>query len=155
MADDSIITDEMRAKIGTTLEPVVFEVEKGAIRRFAQAVEDPNPLYADDEYARKTPYGGIVCPPGFFGWPVGQTVGMETLINVVDPPLKNILNGGNEAEFYLPVHPGDVLVSYTKLADLYEKTGSAGKMLFAVFEATYKNQVDQVVAKMRYTFIFY
>ncbi len=154
MVDDSVVTEEMRAKVGTTPEPVVFEVEKGAIRRFAQAVEDLNPLYFDDEYARTTRYRGIVCPPGFFGWPLGQTAAMQSLINLVAPPLKTILNGGSEGEFFLPIRPDDVLVSYTKLADLYERSGRAGKMLFLVFETTYKNQNDQVVAKMRDTILF-
>ena len=56
------LTDEMKAKVGMTHEPVIFEIEKGAVRRFVQAVEDPNPLWVDEEYSRKTPYGGIVCP---------------------------------------------------------------------------------------------
>ena len=155
MAEAPILTEELKAKIGTTLEPVVFEVEKGAIRRFAQAVEDPNPLYRDDEYARRTRYGGIVCPPGFFGWPAGEETGAETVLSILDRPFENVLNAGNECEFYLPIRPGDVLVSYLKLADLYEKRGGDGNRLFVILEATYKNQRDQMVAKMRYSFLFY
>lgn len=33
------------------------------IRRIAQAQGDYNPLYLDTEYARKSPYGTLVCPP--------------------------------------------------------------------------------------------
>ena len=141
-----IITEEMKAKVGRYLEPVVFEVEKGAIRRFAEAVDDPNPLYTDEEYARNTPYGGIVSPPGFFGWPVRHKVGMETLLgteavlNIAGTPKSNVFNAGNECELFLPVRPGDVLVASPKLAELYEKSGKSGRMLFIVFEVTYNTR---------------
>ncbi len=47
MAEGSIVTDEMRAKIGTIVGTSLSnKVEKGAIRRFVQAVEDSLlPLY--------------------------------------------------------------------------------------------------------------
>ena len=37
-----------RTLIGRESKPVVHEVEKGAIRRFAEALGDPNPLYQDE-----------------------------------------------------------------------------------------------------------
>jgi acyl dehydratase len=155
MSDKTTLTEEMKAKIGTILAPVVLEVEKGAARRFAQAVGDPNPLYTDEEYARKTRHGGIICPPGFFGWPAGEEVGAERILSILGRPFQNVLNAGNESEFYRPIRPGDVLVSSTKLADIYEKKGGAGNLLFVVLETTYRNQADQVVAMMRYVFMFY
>ena len=44
-----------------------MEVEKGAIKKYADAVDDHNPLYWDDEYAKNSRYGSIIAPPGFFG----------------------------------------------------------------------------------------
>ena len=57
-------------------------------------------LYVDDEYAGKTRYGGVVCPPGFFGVPGGESEGFGNLLEVVNVPLQNILNGGNECEIF-------------------------------------------------------
>ena len=34
------VTDEARKQIGKTSEPRTYEVERGAIRRFAEAIED-------------------------------------------------------------------------------------------------------------------
>jgi hypothetical protein len=42
-----------------------------------------------------------------------------------------------------------------RLANLYERSGRMGRMLFAVLETTFKNQRDQVVATIRHTLIFY
>lgn len=154
MGNEPMLIEDLKSRIGRITEPNVVEVEKGAIRRFAQAVEDGNPLYSDAEYARKTRYGGIVCPPGFFGWPVKE-VAADWLPNLVGRPFQNVLNAGNETEFLRPIRPGDVLSCATKLVDAYEKKGSGGTLLFVILESEYKNQDDEVAARMRYIFTFY
>ncbi|MFC2034429.1 MaoC family dehydratase N-terminal domain-containing protein [Chloroflexota bacterium] len=68
--EPQIMNEEIAGLIGRQDDPVILEVERGAVRRYAQATEDPNPLYYDLEYARNSKYGGIISPPGFFGWPV-------------------------------------------------------------------------------------
>ena len=65
MAEESVISEEMKKMIGVEAEPIVLEVEKGHIRRFAQAVGDPNPLWQDKAYASKARYGNIIAPPTF------------------------------------------------------------------------------------------
>jgi len=42
-----------------------FPVEASHILMFARAVNDPNPIYSDAEYARKTEVGAILAPPTF------------------------------------------------------------------------------------------
>ena len=54
MANGSLITEELRKLIGVTLDTIVFKVEEGAIQRYGQAIGDPNPLYNDPDFARKT-----------------------------------------------------------------------------------------------------
>lgn len=80
MAPDTSITVEPRKSIGRSVGPIVFEVERGAIRRFAVAVGDPNPLYRDEGYARQMPQGVVVAPPGFFGWPLSKTPTTRQLV---------------------------------------------------------------------------
>ena len=48
------VTDEVRKQIGMQSEARVVEVERGAIRRFAEAIGDPNPLFNNEAAARKT-----------------------------------------------------------------------------------------------------
>jgi acyl dehydratase len=38
---------------------------KDAIRHFCDGIGDPNPLFRDEEYAKKTRYGSIVAPPSW------------------------------------------------------------------------------------------
>jgi acyl dehydratase len=42
-----------------------FPVEAGHIMVFARSIRDPNPIYADEEYARGTEVGAVIAPPTF------------------------------------------------------------------------------------------
>jgi len=157
MAEGSMISNEIQSMVGLWSEPVVLEVERGAIARLADAIDDPNPLFRDEEYARNTKYGGIISPPGFFGWPVGGgdiEAGMSRVVGAVaQAGMLRILDGGIELNFYIPVRAGDMLVTYGKLADVREKQTSQGKMMFLIIEQKYLNQDGAMVAVARQTLI--
>ncbi|SMG08318.1 FAS1-like dehydratase domain-containing protein [Paraburkholderia susongensis] len=59
------MTEVDRSLIGTSAPPFLVEVERGAIRKFADAIGDDNLLYRDDAFARRHGYEGIVAPPTF------------------------------------------------------------------------------------------
>ncbi|MFC1994089.1 MaoC family dehydratase N-terminal domain-containing protein [Chloroflexota bacterium] len=151
MAEETLITDEVREAIGKEIDSVVVEVEKGAIRRIAQAVGDPNPLWQDEEYAKKSRYGGIIASPTYIA-SIRTGEGIAALPPV---PLKRVLNGGNELEFFHPIRPGDILTSRRILADVRQNESSKGKMVVMVLETTYTNQKGEVVAKNRQSIIRY
>jgi len=151
MAEETLITDEVRNAIGKEIDSVVVEVEKGAIRRIAQAVGDPNPLWQDEEYAQKSRYGGIIASPTY----ISSIRTGEGLAALPPVPLKRVLNGGNELEFFHPIRPGDTLTSRRILADMREQESSKGKMVVMVLETTYTNQKGEVVAKNRQNIIRY
>ena len=149
MKSASAITDDLRRSLGATLEPLIFEVERGAIRRFAEAVGDPNPLYHDEERARQAGYGGVIAPPGFFGWPVDGMPAIEDVLEAFHCPFRRVLNGGTDCEFYRPVQAGDVLTATRRLVDISEREGSLGRMLVLVIETRYVNQDGELVAVNR------
>ncbi len=59
------MTEIDRSLIGQFSEPFTVDVEAGAIRQFADAIGDPDPLYRDEAYARGLGHAGIVAPPTF------------------------------------------------------------------------------------------
>ena len=62
----SFLTEEQRQQaIGREGSPVIMEVEKGAIIKFAEAIGDDNPLFNDEAAARQTRHGGLIAPPTF------------------------------------------------------------------------------------------
>jgi len=156
MAGDSVITDEMRAVIGVESGTAVYEIDRAAIRRWAEAIGDTNPLYRDEEYAQSKGYRSLVAPPGFMGqyaFAVRHIAGGGGARFIT--PLKRNLNGGNEYEFFQPIQAGDTILATSKLAKLKERKGRMGMMLFAIFETTYKNQEGETVAIARRTDISY
>ncbi len=155
MTNGSLITDEMRKLIGVTLDTIIFKVEEGAIQRYAQAIDDPNPLYNAPDFAKKTKYGRLVAPPGFTGWPtkVGRPTEklFASLVKAGAPP--RILDGGVEFEFIEPVGAGDVLTATTKIAKVAERETRLGKTMFTTAEVTYVNQKGKVAVKSWATII--
>jgi len=155
MAEDSLITDELRKLVGVSGGPTIFKVEEGAIKRYAEAIGDPNPLYNNVEYASKSKYGRLICPPGFTGWPVKGDIPImktiDSLFKAGAPP--RLLDGGIEFEFFLPIRAGDILVATTKIINMSERESKSGKMMFAIVETTFVNQNGDVAVRSRATLI--
>src|SRR3972149_4201244 len=62
----SALTDEIRALIGVTAERVeanLWGIEQEDLRRFTQAIMDPDPRYWDEAFAKTTRFGGVGTPP--------------------------------------------------------------------------------------------
>jgi acyl dehydratase len=151
MAEEkSLITQTWRDLLAYEFPPTVLEVERGNIRRWAEAVGDTNPLWNDDEYARKSRYGKIVAPPTFL-IDRGITPIADRIIATEGPP--RFLNGGTEIEYFKPIEVGDTITTTQTLADIKEKTGSNGRMLILLCEIHYKNQKGELVRRCRQTFI--
>ena len=146
----SSLTRDFMKLIGVEAEPEIWEVEKGHIRRFAQAIGDSNPLWQDEEYARKTRYGGIIAFPLYLN-DVGLVRFVDRLVDMC--PDKANINGGTDLEYYRPMRPGDTLTTVAKLSEVKERTGKTGVMIFLTIEVTYTNQKGELVARCRNTFI--
>ena len=131
--------------------PEIFEVEKGHIKRFADAIGDPNPLFRDMEYAKKTRFGTIVGPP-FFLIDAGLVKFVENILQYNKSGAN--INGGSEIEYFEPMKVGDTITTVAKLVDIKEKSGKSGNLLILTIEVTYTNQNDFLVAVLRNVFIW-
>lgn len=147
MAEASVITEELRNLLDVEVGPQVYEIEKGMVKKFTEAIGDSNPLWRD------------MAPPTFLA-----ALLLEELFSPLDSSSKimaatrhltRILNGGNELEYYQPIKVGDVISVTGRLVNLRERESRAGKMFFLIMEMTYKNQNGELVAKVRNTIIRY
>ena len=150
MAQESVITPEMRAAVGVESEPYTNEIEKGAIVKFARAIGDSNPIYTDEEAARRSRYGGLVAPPTFF-----RSLRSGPMKVDVKSPYPANLDGGSEWEYYEPTRPGDRITVTHKISNIFERPGRLGNMLFIQRETKYVNQFGTTVAIQRTTGISY
>ena len=143
--------EELKSKVGVVWQSRVYEIEKGMLQRFAQAIEDPNPLWQDEEHARKTRYGGIIAPPTFLAM-----LGLEQIQQLLaSAPNETSLHGSTELECYQPVRAGDVVTATTKIAGFRQRQGKMGTMTFVTFDITYENQRGELVGRCRQMVINY
>ena len=151
---ESVITKEMKDAIGVESDPVVYQIEEGAILRFAEAIGDTNPIFKDKNEASKTKYGGIVAPPTFLR-SIAHVKAPEPKVQVKSPYPANV-DGGSEWEYFEPIKVGDTITATSYLADINErKGGKFGSMLIMVRETKYINQHGTVAALQRTTGISY
>ena len=153
----SVITDQMRSRIGVESEPVRYEVDNTGCRQFARAVGYTDPIYYDEDYARSKGHRGIVAPVGFLGHPViapGQPARVPEAFRL-EIPYKRVLNGGTDIEYFADVCAGDKLTAATKLTNLTEREGKVGPMLIVDTETIFRNEVGETVAIQRGSAIRY
>jgi len=125
------------------------------IRRWVQAMQNPNPLYYDEAYAAESVHGEIVAPQSFT---VNTTVGHGATPAIQGTiPGTHMLFGGDEWWFFGPrIRPGDKMRSERMLFDyVVKETRFAGPTMFSRGDTTYINQRGEVVAKQRSTSIRY
>jgi acyl dehydratase len=125
------------------------------IRRWVQALDYPNPVHWDEEFARASKFGGIVAPQSF-------TVNMDyghgchpACVGKI--PGTHLIFAGEEWWFYgTPVRPGDKLTQQRRF-DGYSvtDTGFAGPTMFARGDTAHTNQNGVPIARERATAIRY
>jgi hypothetical protein len=150
------ITPEVKALIGAEASPVeaCLPVEGSEIRRFHQALVDDAPRHRDPAAAIR--YGGTVAPTGFpvhaFRRPKADPDPLDAMeqpdhdgvdrrlrpgLPEVLVPLKRLMNGGYEYELYRHARPGERIVLRSRYADIYQRNGRTGPIVFAVIDGTY------------------
>ena len=147
MAESSMTVDELKKLVGHTFKPVVYEVEKGAIKKLALAIQDPNPLFQDEAYAKKTKFGSIIAPPTFISY--FRIIEADEWMMKLNVSQKRGVNAGVDIEFFKPIKPGDVITVNAKVTEMDVKEGKSGQMIVSATERTYTNQKGELVAKMR------
>lgn len=113
-----------RSLIGSVSEPFVVEVERGAIRKFARAIGDPNPLYQDEQYARSLGYVDLVAPPTFPTCfrPPHEPPWFATLDR------RRVVAGETWFEYERPVVAGMRLTCTVRFTGVDDKSGTKGRM---------------------------
>ena len=127
-----------------------YEVGRELIRRFADAIGDPDPVYRDLEAARAAGHPDVIAPPTFL-----------TVLNfrfaaegpVADPELgldySRVVHGEQAFELHRPVRAGDVLTSVQSVADI--RDAGRNELISTVTEVT--DAAGEPVATLRSTIV--
>ncbi len=146
------ITDEEIAKLKNNLGiklPVTKQFNKCAtidtISHFVYGVGDENPLFCDEEYARKTRWGGVIAPPTFL-FPAGVAEDEKPQ----GLPGVHAMWGGSEFYNHLPIRMDDRLTLTVQLSALEPKVSKFSRRS-AYQEWTFEchNQKGELIAEVK------
>ena len=105
---------------------------------------DDNPLHLNEEYARKTKWGGIIAPPTWVLTCLGRG-GIPTGL-----PGVHTLAAGAEVNCFLPIRLGDTIRTTATLTALEEKQSNFAKVTYRQETTwTFYNQDDEVATTWR------
>lgn len=166
------VTESIEQYIGNESEGDSWdEISKSELRRFSQAIPDPDPLYWDEGYAQDTRFGSIMAmplypvdgfkhpptepdqltlrlkeDPNYWGGPPGVMSG-ERDRHLPGLPKGGGLNGGQSYEILGLARVGERLHRKSTLLDVYEKQGKQNRLVFTVSGTDYLNDSGDVILK--------
>lgn len=152
---DAVITDEMMAKMRRIVDTKLRiehsvnneEATRIAIKKFADGIGDPNPLWSDEGYAKNTKYGSIVAPPSWiFAVFSGLQFGWEGLGG---------FHSETNAEFYRPILINDRIIPECIYRGFEgpKPSSFAERIIIDRKENTYTNQNNELVARVNWSSI--
>jgi hypothetical protein len=141
LSEETVISAELQNMLNVPFGPEVYEIEKGMVRRFTDAIDDTNPRWREE------------TPPTFPAALVPREL-LHRLFNAPGP-LKRFLNGASELEYIKPIKAGDTISVTGTLTRLRQVAGASGPSLFMFTEMNYTNQRGEVVVKGKNTYIKY
>ncbi|MBN8235234.1 MaoC family dehydratase N-terminal domain-containing protein [Halobacillus kuroshimensis] len=105
--------------VGKKSTPVKNVVERSAVKKFAEAIGDPHPLFIDEEAVQRN-----IAPPTFPR--VFEYGGIEGL----RLPEKGLIHGEQHYHYNRPLYVGEDVYCYAQVDDYYERSGRSGDMGF-------------------------
>ncbi len=117
--------------VGAESPAETVEVTDEAIRQFADAIGDDNPLYHDEAAARAAGYPSLIAPPTYV------TKFRQSISSFnIDPVKMRLLHGEEEYSYSRPLHAGDTLTIQTRVAEVRQRPGKGDIMTFVTLETT-------------------
>ena len=110
--------------------PLTRLITQDAIRRYAEAAGDFNPIHVDEEFARKTPFGGTIA----HGMLVLAYVS-ETMAAAFGRPW--LAGGRLKVRFRAPARPGDTLT--VRAEPRRDRQADGGRVLEYAIECSNQN----------------
>ncbi len=138
-----------RSLIGRESEPVIHEVEKGAIRRFAEAIGDQNPIYTEEAAARAAGFPGLAAPPTF----AAVLAANERFRHALDLGPGSYLHGEESIEYGRPIVAGDRITVKSRVAEVAERPGASGPAEILIIEDEGRDAGGALVFRARQTLV--
>ncbi|AXF55362.1 MaoC family dehydratase N-terminal domain-containing protein [Salicibibacter kimchii] len=115
--------------IGKHSDKVRNTIERGAVRKFAEAIDDAHPIFVDEAVGQATRYGKNIAPPTF---PIVLDYG-----EIPDFELENkgLIHGEQIYHYERPLFVGEDIHCWAEVKDYKEKAGKSGTMGILTLES--------------------
>ena len=123
-----------------TLRPDIIET-------YVKAVEETDPLYTDEDYARQGPFGARIVPPTTIAIYVTPS---QVFKDIGKKPPSGMIQTAQKFEFLYPVTIGETVTARASIDDIYQKKGRN----YVVMKADAYNKKGDRVASSYLTFIW-
>jgi acyl dehydratase len=124
---------------------VQVEVEKGAIRRFAEAIGDRNPIHQDEAAARAAGFAGLVAPATF---PLSLRRG-DLTEGILLGSDKHLLHAEQSFEYARPLVAGDRLTVTSRVLEIAQRATPSGPADVVVLEDEGRDEQGGLVYRAR------
>ncbi|WP_394139355.1 MaoC family dehydratase N-terminal domain-containing protein [Cytobacillus oceanisediminis] len=114
-------------------------VERGAVKKFAEAIGDLHPIFVDEETGRNSRYNRNIAPPTF------PRVFDYGTIEGLNLPNKGLIHGEQTYHYERPLLVGEEIICYSEVKNYFEKKGTHGEMGFLVLESFGEDEMGKVV----------
>jgi uncharacterized OB-fold protein/acyl dehydratase len=136
-------------------------VNQAMIRHWVEAIGDENPVYVDEDAAKRSAHGGVIAPPvSLQAWvmrgfrppaPDGSGVQAEISTLLDQAGFTSVVATNCEQEYFKELRVGDHLSTTTTVESISEeKTTGLGVGHFLTTLVRYTDQHDDLVAAMRF-----
>lgn len=141
MADESVLTDEVRALVGSEAAPLRVRVTPRVVQRVVETYQLRPRTYAEGD-----------AVPGMVVVALQSEAEMITIPDV----LPNSLLISNEVDFERPLRMGEELVVVSRLADIRERLGGRfGYSVYVRTENEFRQPDGTVAARSAQTMMYY
>ena len=125
--------------IGKQSNKVKNMVERGAVKKFVEAIGDLHPIFVDEETGKNSRYSRNIAPPTF------PRVFDYGTIDGLNLPNKGLIHGEQTYHYERPLLVGEEIICYSVVKNYFEKKGTQGEMGFLVLESFGEDEMGQVV----------
>ena len=130
---DDIIPGEAR-------KTIPYRLTLEAIQKYCKVIGDTHPLYFDEDYAKTTPYKGIIAPPAIH-------ILLMFSCTPADDWMRSpgTINAGQSWSYNIPARPNDVIRLEARALDKFIKK----ERLFVIHDNVFFNQNNDVICSGR------
>ncbi|WP_449540505.1 MaoC family dehydratase N-terminal domain-containing protein [Ferdinandcohnia sp. Marseille-Q9671] len=125
--------------IGKQSTKVKNVIERGAVKKFAEAIGDPHPIYVDEEVGKSSRYKANIAPPTF---PMVLDFGH---IEGFSLSAKGLIHGEQVYKYLRPLLVGEEVYCYSEIEDYVERKGSTGTLGIVTINQNGENSNSELI----------